>query len=58
MRQQATLDQPTIVPNLTRMRTVDQATSLISWSGGAVQAANRSKIGTLNDAALIWRFNI
>lgn len=51
------LDQPTIVPNLTRMRPVDRvAASLISWLGGGVQPANRSKIGMFDDAAPIWRF--
>lgn len=51
------LDQPTIVPNLTGMRPVDRvAASLISWLGGGVQPANRSKIGMFDDTALIWRF--
>jgi predicted RNase H-like nuclease len=51
------LDQPTIVPNLTRMRPVDRvAASLISWLGGGVQPANRSKIGMFDDDAPIWRF--
>lgn len=51
------LDQPTIVPNLTSMRPVDRvAASLISWLGGGVQPANRSKIGMFDDAAPIWRF--
>lgn len=51
------LDQPTIVPNLSRMRPVDRvAASLISWLGGGVQPANRSRIGMFDDAAPIWRF--
>lgn len=51
------LDQPTIVPNLTSLRPVDRvAPSLISWLGGGVQPANRSKIGMFDDAAPVWRF--
>lgn len=51
------LDQPTIVPNLTSMRPVDRvAASLISWLGGGVQPANRSKIGMFDDTAPVWRF--
>jgi predicted RNase H-like nuclease len=51
------LDQPTIVPNLGGMRPVDKvAASLISWLGGGVQPANRSKKGMFDDAAPIWRF--
>lgn len=51
------LDQPTIVPNLTSLRPVDRvAASLISWLGGGVQPANRSKIGMFDDTAPIWRF--
>jgi predicted RNase H-like nuclease len=51
------LDQPTIVPNLKSMRPVDRlAASLISWLGGGVQPANRSKIGMFDDDAPIWRF--
>lgn len=51
------LDQPTIVPNLKSMRPVDRvAASLVSWLGGGVQAANRSKTGMFDDAAPIWRF--
>lgn len=51
------LDQPTIVPNMTGMRPVDRvAASLISWLGGGVQPANRSKIGMFDDAAPVWRF--
>ncbi|WP_092752168.1 DUF429 domain-containing protein [Rhizobium aethiopicum] len=51
------LDQPTIVPNLTGSRPVDKvAGSLISWIGGGVQPASRSKIGMFDDAAPIWRF--
>jgi len=51
------LDQPTIVPNRDGMRPVDRvAASVISWLGGGVQPANRSKIGMFDDAAPIWSF--
>lgn len=51
------LDQPTIVPNLSGSRPVDKvAGALISWVGGGVQPANRSKLGMFDDAAPIWRF--
>lgn len=51
------IDQPTIVPNLSGCRPVDRvAASLISWMGGGVQPANRSKTGMFDDAAPIWRF--
>ena len=51
------LDQPTIVPNATGSRPVDRvAASLISFIGGGVQPANRSKKGMFDDGAPIWRF--
>lgn len=51
------LDQPTIVPNLSGLRPVDRvAASIISWAGGGVQPANRSKLGMFDDAAPLWRF--
>lgn len=51
------LDQPTIVPNHTSLRPVDRvAASLVSWLGGGVQPANRSKIGMFDDTAPVWRF--
>ncbi|OEO29782.1 DUF429 domain-containing protein [Devosia insulae DS-56] len=51
------LDQPTIVPNAAGSRPVDKiAGSLVSWIGGGVQPANRSKIGMFDDAAPVWRF--
>src|SRR4051812_18594371 len=51
------LDQPTIVPNVARSRPVDKvAGSLVSWVGGGVQPANRSKLGMFDDDAPIWRF--
>ena len=51
------LDQPTIVPNATGSRPVDKvAGSLISWVGGGVQPANRSKKGMFDDHAPIWAF--
>lgn len=51
------LDQPTIVRNASGSRPVDKvAGSLVSWIGGGVQPANRSKIGMFDDNAPIWRF--
>ena len=51
------LDQPTVVPNATGSRPVDKvAASLVSFVGGGVQPANRSKIGMFCDNAPIWSF--
>ncbi len=51
------LDQPTIVPNRTGSRPVDKvAASLVSFVGGGVQPANRSKIGMFCDDAPVWSF--
>jgi predicted RNase H-like nuclease len=51
------IDQPTIVPNLSGSRPVDKVSgSLVSFVGGGVQPANRSKIGMFDDGAPIWRF--
>ena len=51
------IDQPTIVPNQFGSRPVDKvAASLISFVGGGVQPANRSKLGMFNDTAPIWNF--
>lgn len=51
------LDQPTVVPNTTGSRPVDKiAASLVSFVGGGVQPANRSKIGMFSDNAPIWSF--
>jgi predicted RNase H-like nuclease len=51
------IDQPTIVPNKIGCRPVDRiAASLISFIGGGVQPANRSKTGIFDDDAPIWRF--
>ena len=51
------LDQPTIVPNTTGSRPVDRvAGSLISFIGGGVQPANRSKKGMFDDDAPLWCF--
>src|SRR5258707_5657894 len=51
------LDQPTVVPNLTRMRPVERvAASLISWLGGGVQPSNRGRLGMFCNASPIWRF--
>src|SRR5215212_3635738 len=51
------IDQPTLVPNASGMRPVERVVaSLISWVGGGVQPANRSKVGMFDDAAPIWSF--
>ena len=51
------LDQPTIVPNAASMRPAERvAASVISWIGGGVQPANRSKLGMFCDASPIWPF--
>ena len=51
------IDQPTIVANETGMRPVDRlASSFISWLGGGVQPANRSKSAMFGDNAPIWSF--
>jgi predicted RNase H-like nuclease len=51
------IDQPTIVPNQSGMRPAERvAASAISWLGGGVQPANRSRIGMFDDGAPIWRF--
>jgi predicted RNase H-like nuclease len=51
------LDQPTIVRNTIGSRPVDRvAASLISFIGGGVQPANRSKKGIFDCGAPIWRF--
>jgi predicted RNase H-like nuclease len=51
------IDQPTIVPNSTGMRLAERvAASAVSWLGGGVQPANRSKVGMFDDRAPIWRF--
>jgi len=51
------IDQPTIVPNLTSLRPVERvAASLVSYCGGGVQPANRSKIGMFCDNSPIWAF--
>ena len=51
------LDQPTIVPNETGSRPVDKvAASLVSFIGGGVQPANRSKNEMFGDDAPLWRF--
>jgi predicted RNase H-like nuclease len=52
-----TLDQPTVVPNVSGMRPVERvAASVVSFIGGGVQPANRSKRGMFCDASPIWRF--
>lgn len=51
------IDQPTIVPNVSGSRPVDKlAASVISYVGGGVQPANRSKLGMFDDGAPIWQF--
>ena len=51
------VDQPTIVPNETGCRPVDRvAASVISFIGGGVQPANRSRRGIFDDDAPFWRF--
>lgn len=51
------IDQPTIVPNAKGSRPVDRvAASLISYVGGGVQPANRSRANMFDDGAPIWRF--
>lgn len=51
------IDQPTIVPNLIGSRMADRvAGSVVSFIGGGVQPANRSKRGMFDDDAPIWRF--
>ena len=51
------LDQPTIVPNGSGSRPIDKvAASLVSFVGGGVQPANRSKIGMFCENAPVWSF--
>lgn len=51
------VDQPTLVPNETGCRPVDRvAASLVSYIGGGVQPANRSKTLLFGEAAPFWRF--
>ena len=51
------IDQPTIVPNHSGMRPCERvAASPVSWLGGGVQPANRSKVGMFDDGAPIWSF--
>jgi predicted RNase H-like nuclease len=51
------VDQPTIVPNETGCRPVDRVVaSLISYMGGGVHPANRSKHQLFGDEAPFWRF--
>lgn len=51
------LDQPTIVPNMSGMRPAERvAASVISWMGGGVQPAHRSRTGMFCDGSPIWPF--
>lgn len=50
-------DQPTIVPNIKGCLPVERAVgSLVSWLGGGVQPANRSRLGMFDDRAPVWNF--
>ena len=51
------IDQPTIVPNVDGARPVERVVaSLMSYSGGAIQPAFRSRTTMFGDNAPIWRF--
>ena len=51
------IDQPSLVPNKEGSRPVDRvAAAQISFIGGGVQPANRSKVSMFGDNAPIWRF--
>lgn len=51
------VDQPTLVPNETGCRPVDRvAASVVSYLGGGVQPASRSKKHIFGDEAPFWRF--
>lgn len=51
------IDQPTIVPNPSGMRAAERvAASVVSWLGGGVQPANRSRVGMFDEGAPIWNF--
>ena len=53
------LDQPTIVPNKTGSRPAERvAASLLGFTGGGVQPANRSKESMFGDDAPIWDFKV
>lgn len=51
------IDQPTIVPNASGMRPVERvAASVVSYTGGGVQPANKGKAAMFGDKAPIWQF--
>ncbi|EDP62727.1 hypothetical protein BAL199_23002 [alpha proteobacterium BAL199] len=51
------VDQPTVVRNTSGSRPVDKvAAALVSFVGGGVQPANRSKVGMFCDNSPIWSF--
>lgn len=51
------VDQPTVVRNAAGSRPVDKvAAALVSFVGGGVQPANRSKVGMFCDNSPIWSF--
>ncbi len=51
------IDQPTIVPNAGGSRPAERVVAAVmSWSGGAIQPANRGKASMFGDGAPIWRF--
>lgn len=51
------LDQPSVVPNAGGMRPAERvAASVLSYTGGGVQPANRGKHRMFGDHAPLWRF--
>lgn len=51
------IDQPTIVPNASGMRPAERiAASVLSYTGGGVQPANKGKAAMFGDRAPIWQF--
>lgn len=51
------IDQPTIVPNTSGMRPAERiAASVLSYTGGGVQPANKEKEAIFGDKAPIWQF--
>jgi len=51
------IDQPTIVVNSVSCRPVDRvAATIVSFTGGGVQPANRSRRGIFDDSAPFWSF--
>ena len=51
------IDQPTIVPNASGIRPAERiAASVLSYTGGGVQPANKGKAAMFGDKAPIWQF--